>query len=181
MEQEKTKTGSFVDFRAGMVEDYYLAKQRWIDATEATGDNSSIETLKANMALYDEFEALEAEIHEYECIHVEKQLSGALLPLGVKVYNEMLAHGRAWKEAELARLEEMRKQGISYKERMEKINVRRLKTVLVVDKGDITINDIEMIPVAQWLEPIVGYDRLKKLGVTEFVKRNFNFMFNIKR
>lgn len=165
MEQETRTIGNFADFRASLIEDYKKAKQQWIDQNNDPR----------------EMDEIEAEIHLLECRHVEKQLGKVLLPLGVKIYNGILTSQRAWKEAELARLEVLRKEGMSYSERMQKINPERLQRVLAVDKGDITLNDIELKPIEQWLEPITGYDRLKEVGVTEFVTRNFSFMFNIKK
>lgn len=181
MTQENQATGNFGDFRPALVESYHLARQRWVDATEFLDGSASIDTMKSTSALYDEFEALGDELHALDCQHVEKQLKEALIPLGVKIYNDILAKSRVWKETELARLDEMRKDGVPFKERMDKINARRLQSILLVDKGDITARDIELRPAAAWLAPLVGYDRLKEQGVTDYVTRNFSLMFNIKK
>ena len=185
MEQEKETTGSFTAFRDSMVADYEEAKKRWVeysDETEKFPEGAEkMQRIRENIRLYDIADAIEKEIHVLECSHVDRQLSKVLPAMGVKHWNSILQSSRAWKEAELARLEDLRKQGVSYKERMNQINAARLKRILAVDKGDITLHDIELRPVEGWLWPIKGYNKLKEVGVTKFVESNFSFMFNVKK
>ena len=177
MEQEKETTGSFADFRQTLLEDYFAAKEKWEKFGEITKAN-----VKDNFRLYDKMMELEEEIHRLECAQVRKQLGKAIPPLILKLWNETLAHSRAWKEQELAKLEDLRKKGVSYQERAKIINTGRLERLMRFDNGkDVTFADIDIVPVEGWLVPITGYDSLKELGVTEFTRKNLHMMFKIKK
>lgn len=185
MELHQETTGSFASFRDSLIEDYRAAKQAWLDySTETekvTDEKERAKRIINSLMLMDKMDEIEAELHELECEQVQHKLGNHLISLGVECYNTILANQRAWKTAELARLDDLRKNGVSYHERMKLINAERIKTILAVDKGDITTKDIELKPIKDWLDPIKGYDKLKELGVTEFVRRNFSFIYNVKK
>lgn len=186
MEKHQETTGNpFAAMRDDMIAEYEKARNEWIEFTSQidsrTDGPEKIVMVKEGLKLMDKMDEIEAEIHTLECEQVEHQLGKTLLQLGVACYNTMLANQRAWKEAELARLDDLRKKGVAYQERMKQINGERIKSILAVDKGDISLKDIELKPITQWLEPITGYNKLKELGVTEFVRRNFSFIYNVKK
>lgn len=176
MEQEKETTGNFAEFRAILLQDYFAAKENWEKFGDVTKDN-----VKENFRVYDRMMELETEIHRLDCAHVEMQLGNVIPPLIVKLWNEVLSHSRAWKEQEMVKMEDLRKKGVSYQERLKLVNVGRLERFMRFDNGkDVTLADIEIVPVSGWLEPITGYDRLKELGITEYTKRNLHKMFKTK-
>lgn len=164
-----TPTGSFADFRADLLAELEEMKQKSLEI-----DNPTAQVV---LTYLDELERLEAEIHQIECQQVDKQLGQILPQMICKIYNQGVAERTAWKAQELTRLEEMRKNGVSYHERMKTVNSARLERIIANDTGEITVNQVKMLPTAEWLYPISGYDRLKELGVTEFVNRNYFLMF----
>lgn len=174
--------GNFTEFRNSLIEDYKIAKQNWLDySNQITESDDKDEKVRESLRLIGKMEVISDDIFELEAKQIENQLGKVLVSIGLNYWNTTLQNARAWKEAEIALLDDLRKKGVSYQERIKKINPERIQNVLAVDKGDLTLQDIELKSFESWLEPIYTYDKLKKLGVTKFVEENFSFMFLIKK
>lgn len=168
--EQVTTIGSFVDFRAGFIQERDQLHQEWM---KCEGD------IKERLKFYDKYEEKCAEIKELEAEQIAKQLGDVLAPL-IHLQLESEKKRAIEKLEELfTEYEELRKKGVSFAERAKLIDQTRVDNLSVIAKQVIP-NKIEVLHPREWLEFGGGYDRLKELGITQFVKLNFKFMYDNK-
>lgn len=163
------EVGSFTEQRERLIAEYRNVYSLWQSAVDS-GDTGQI-------GLYDSWVDIEQKIHVLECEHIEKTIGKVIKKVVFEILQDINEAQTLWKEQELLKLSDLRKKGVSYQEREKLVNMGRLERLArCLKTAPKSMSGFELNPVCYWLPPIVGYDRLKLLGITEFARRNLFLM-----
>lgn len=179
MSQEPVKISSFQEIRADLIKQHQEKKDIWTLAVDAC--DGSADSVKQTLVLMDDMDAVEAEIHELECRHIEKTVVPHLKPLILKHEREFQLTLKQKHEAGWAEIEALRKNGAPFKKIDEEVKKRRLDGITgLLREREITLNDIILRPVSFWLSPVIDYDKMKELGIEDYVRQNSYLIYELR-
>ena len=184
--QTEETTGNFHEFRNELIASYKDAQKKWRyslqNISHASNTVDKKKAISYSFTLFDEVERTEAELHDFECNHIERQLGRFLPNLICENLNQFRARCQIRLDDIFNAYEEDRKNGVPFAEREKSLRTREFLSLhLVVERGDVLPKDIIVRPTKDWLPVIKGYDRLKEFGVREYVNRNVWFMYELKK
>jgi len=175
-------TGDFQDFRAMLKEQFQSVYDDWSAKMEKI-DGMTTKEKRAVFALFDEWDALEQQIHQLECEQVNSKLGAVIPPLVCNALNDVRKYARNKVDKMYADFEELRKEGMSFKEAFDELGMEKIERMGYekwLAEPPHTIENTVIRPAQYWLSPGNGYDKLKEMGIKEFVKRNSMFMYDNK-
>ena len=171
-------TSDFYDFRSAMKEEYQEVYDKWSSLMETMESNTD-EQKRESIKLLDEWMEMEINIHQMECDYVNAKLGAVIPQMVCKLRNELKADARERANKKYLEFERLRKDGVSFKEAYEQAGMKKVDREGYADWLNEPVHTLEntnVLSAENWLDEGTGYDKLKEIGITEFVNRNFMFM-----